>query len=169
MLAKRIIKMKNRPYIVAVCLMCMWTSSARGNAIWESKDYGSQPQLSYLAFKYGAMLLDKLEGNERINLARELTIMSFYYWLDSKRNEELFNRGVEIMIKTKLHPAFSDLEKQLDEPFYKDPLVWLNHEKPVINPTSRYRMDKEQYRRYLAEFTRFLNSPISKPRVRVRK
>ena len=152
---------------VILCLLCT-CCSLRGDLVWESKDYGYQQQLSYQAFKYGFRLMEKSQGDEKHALARELSIMSFYYWLDTQRTGELHNRGVEIMIKSKLYPFISKYEKETNRLFYRDPLAWLNHDNPVINPLPLYKLTKNKYTKYIIDFERFLNSPISKPKTRVK-
>ena len=154
-------------YILSVVIA--GTLSVQAEVIREKNYYGNQHQLSFLAFNFGHQLFIKAEGESKKQLARNLAVLSFYQWIDSRRNIELSNRGFEIVLKTKLLPLLSDYEEKNNELYLKDPLLWLNRNDPVISPLPIYTMKKSQYEREIKAFIRFLNAPVSEPKTRIRK
>ena len=144
-------------------------SPLNADIIYETKDYGYQRKLSYLAFVYGFELFNKSNDVDKDLLARELSVMAFYYWLDSNRNNELHNRGIEIVIKTKVFPSLSKYGKSNKKLFFGDPLLWRKYDRPKIKPLPIYKMDKQKYLADLNDFSTYLNSPISEVKTRVRE
>ena len=122
----------------------------------EKRELGYYENMSAMTLVYGAELFNREDTTqEKQKIARELSYVIFTYWTHTRLGDLSRSSKVDRGAKKTYKIYFSENEEIIR--IFKDPLGWLESDKPTMSPPkNNTSLTKDEYLKLLNRYHSFL-------------